>query len=174
MNTGRRCPVCGASLENRDPRTATCSGACRAEMSRLRRLLAGETADGYRCLHDYYDARHPAHRTPEKISPAVDRIDPSTRTGRARRFVLDRVDERPGHRTSARQAYAAYLRWCAHAEPEAPLSYGALLTVLDGWAPHEGRDVERRAGRRGRPGTVFVGIVVRRAGAADVGDQAAS
>jgi hypothetical protein len=40
--TGRRCCVCGGSLEGRRRQARTCGGACRAEASRLRRLLAGE------------------------------------------------------------------------------------------------------------------------------------
>jgi hypothetical protein len=75
--------------------------------------------------------------------------------------VLDQVAEQPGHRTPARHAYAVYLRWCEHAEPEAPLTYAPFVAVLDGWAPHEGRDVEHRQGRRGRPSTVFLGVIVR-------------
>jgi len=43
----RRCPVCGNSLAGRRPQTRYCDAACRAEGSRLRRLLAGQEVDGY-------------------------------------------------------------------------------------------------------------------------------
>lgn len=43
----RSCAVCGASLEGQRSHARFCSGACRAEASRLRRIIAGEGADGY-------------------------------------------------------------------------------------------------------------------------------
>jgi site-specific DNA recombinase len=45
--TDRACPVCGESLERRRRQTRTCSGKCRAEWSRQRRLLAGAEVDGF-------------------------------------------------------------------------------------------------------------------------------
>jgi len=42
----RACPVCGQSLDGRRPQTRCCSAACRAEASRLRRLLAGRPVNG--------------------------------------------------------------------------------------------------------------------------------
>lgn len=50
--TERACVVCGGSLEGRRPQTRTCSPACRAEASRLRRLLAGDAVDGFSSLAD--------------------------------------------------------------------------------------------------------------------------
>lgn len=47
------CLVCGDDLSGRRRDALTCSGACRAERSRLRRLLAGGTVDGW----DSVDAR---------------------------------------------------------------------------------------------------------------------
>ena len=41
------CLVCGDDLSGRRCDALTCSGACRAERSRLRRLLAGERVDGW-------------------------------------------------------------------------------------------------------------------------------
>jgi len=52
----RRCLVCGASLEGRRRQTRTCSDVCRAEASRLRRLLAsGGPVDGFSCVADRLD-----------------------------------------------------------------------------------------------------------------------
>jgi hypothetical protein len=165
MNDPQRgCPICGADLSARDPRTRACSPSHRREINRVSRLLNGETVDGYRCLRDYLDRDRRAEdacTTPEKMRGQRRRNSDATRTGRARRFVLDHVAEQPGHRTSARHAYAVYLRWCQKAEPQAPLTYAPFVAVLEGWAPHEGRDVERRPGQRGRPGTVFLGVIVR-------------
>jgi hypothetical protein len=51
--TERRCVVCGAPMEGRRRQARTCGGACRAEASRLRRLLAGEQpVDGCYSLAD--------------------------------------------------------------------------------------------------------------------------
>jgi hypothetical protein len=46
----RRCTVCGASLEGGDPRTLTCSPACRREAGRFRAVLAGRGDGPYRTL----------------------------------------------------------------------------------------------------------------------------
>ncbi len=49
----RCCVVCGAPMEGRRRQARTCGGACRAEASRLRRLLAGEQpVDGCYSLAD--------------------------------------------------------------------------------------------------------------------------
>lgn len=92
-----------------------------------------------------------------RTSPKKDAREPgSSRTARARRFVLERVRERPGHRVTARGVYRAYMGWARHHEPEAPLSYGAFVGVLESWAPIEDRCTVRNA--RGRPALAFVGI----------------
>jgi hypothetical protein len=49
----RCCAVCGASLDGRRPQALYCSGACRADASRLRRLLSGQEVDGYRSVWDF-------------------------------------------------------------------------------------------------------------------------
>lgn len=46
----RVCGVCGASLAGRRAHARYCRGACRAEASRLRRILAGQEADGWASL----------------------------------------------------------------------------------------------------------------------------
>jgi len=46
----RRCPICERSLAGRRSDAVTCSGTCRAELSRLRRILSGSGADGYAAL----------------------------------------------------------------------------------------------------------------------------
>ena len=46
----RPCVVCGEPLAGRRAHARFCSGACRAEASRVRRILAGQEADGYRTL----------------------------------------------------------------------------------------------------------------------------
>lgn len=43
----RRCVVCGASLSHCRIDARHCSGACRAEASRWKRILRDESADGY-------------------------------------------------------------------------------------------------------------------------------
>ena len=49
--TGERvCIVCGASLAGARRHALACSGKCRAEASRLRRILSGSEADGCRTL----------------------------------------------------------------------------------------------------------------------------
>ncbi len=49
---GRLCAICGASLDGRRAHARYCSGACRAEASRLRRIVAGQEPDGFRTLAD--------------------------------------------------------------------------------------------------------------------------
>lgn len=53
----RRCPVCGASLADRDPRARACSPAHRREVARLRRLLSGERDGFYGTLTEYTSRR---------------------------------------------------------------------------------------------------------------------
>lgn len=48
----RACPICGADLAGKRSHAETCGGACRAELSRLRRILSGREADGFRTLAD--------------------------------------------------------------------------------------------------------------------------
>jgi hypothetical protein len=55
--TRRRCPVCGASLEDRHLSARTCGSACRRELSRVRRLIAGHPDGPYACLRDYTSRR---------------------------------------------------------------------------------------------------------------------
>jgi hypothetical protein len=43
----RVCAVCGSSLSGHRKDARSCSPVCRAEASRLRRLLRGESVDGY-------------------------------------------------------------------------------------------------------------------------------
>jgi hypothetical protein len=52
------CLVCGADLRGRRCDALTCGGACRAERSRLRRLLAGESVDGWDSMDDRLQSRH--------------------------------------------------------------------------------------------------------------------
>lgn len=53
----RRCPVCGADLSDARPQAKYDRGACRAEASRLARLLAGEPADGMASIADWLQKR---------------------------------------------------------------------------------------------------------------------
>jgi hypothetical protein len=43
----RACRLCGASLMGRRPHARYCSGACRAEASRLRAILRGSKSSPY-------------------------------------------------------------------------------------------------------------------------------
>lgn len=61
--TDRACPVCGADLEGRRRDARYCGGACRAEGSRLQRLLAGRTVDGFVSVGDRLDRMRPHTRT---------------------------------------------------------------------------------------------------------------
>lgn len=45
--------MCGASLDGRRSTAIYCGGACRADASRLRRLLSGQQVDGYRSVWDF-------------------------------------------------------------------------------------------------------------------------
>lgn len=51
------CSICGASLDGRRPQARYCSGACRAEASRIRRIVSGAQPDGFASL-----AQRLAHR----------------------------------------------------------------------------------------------------------------
>lgn len=59
----RVCPVCGAGLDGRRRQARYCGGACRAEASRLRRLLDGRPVDGFASVGDRLDRMHPRNRT---------------------------------------------------------------------------------------------------------------
>jgi hypothetical protein len=53
----RSCVLCGASLEQRRADARHCGGACRAEASRLRRILDGVGAPPYYSIHHRLGAR---------------------------------------------------------------------------------------------------------------------
>jgi hypothetical protein len=53
----RVCSVCGRSLKNHRKDARVCSDSCRAEASRLRRILSNEEADGYRSVDQRIRAR---------------------------------------------------------------------------------------------------------------------
>lgn len=57
------CPLCGAPLEGRRRQARYCGGACRAEASRLRRLLDGEPVDGFTSIGDRLGRMTPRNRT---------------------------------------------------------------------------------------------------------------
>jgi hypothetical protein len=57
MSTPRRCVVCGGSMEGRRPQARTCSASCRREASRIRAILAGESAGPYATLADLASRR---------------------------------------------------------------------------------------------------------------------
>ncbi len=54
----RVCVICGASLIGHRPHARHCSGACRAEASRIRGILSGETALPYRSLKERLEKAH--------------------------------------------------------------------------------------------------------------------
>jgi hypothetical protein len=68
------CGICAASLDGRRADARFCSGACRAEASRLRRILSGEGADGYATLADRQAAAQKRTRAP------VERVDSAATT----------------------------------------------------------------------------------------------
>lgn len=51
-NLARCCAMCPTTLEHHRAHAVYCSGACRAEASRLRRLAAGKPVDGYASVAD--------------------------------------------------------------------------------------------------------------------------
>jgi hypothetical protein len=51
------CAICGTSLAGRRRDALCCGPACRRERSRLKRLLSGREAEGYRCLSGYLARR---------------------------------------------------------------------------------------------------------------------
>lgn len=51
------CAICGGSLAGLRSDARCCSSRCRADASRLNRLLRGETADGYRSVNHWIAAR---------------------------------------------------------------------------------------------------------------------
>lgn len=52
----RVCVVCGASLSAHRPQARHCSGACRAEASRIRAILAGKYSGPYVSLSSRFQA----------------------------------------------------------------------------------------------------------------------
>lgn len=70
----RLCPVCGESLDGRRRHARYCSGACRAEASRLRRLLEGSPVDGFASVADRLDRMTARNRT-ERGTRALETID---------------------------------------------------------------------------------------------------
>jgi hypothetical protein len=55
--SGRRCPICGEPMDDARPQAKYDRPACRAEASRLGRLLAGEPCDGMTSIADWLDRR---------------------------------------------------------------------------------------------------------------------
>jgi hypothetical protein len=51
------CTVCDAPLSGRRTNARVCSPACRRELSRIRRLAAGESERGYATLGQYLGRR---------------------------------------------------------------------------------------------------------------------
>ena len=101
-----------------------------------------------------------ARRVPESASEAcngVKKWSVPTRATRAREFVSECCDKRPGSLTPAASIYAAYLRWC---EEEEPLSRSRFYRVLGMCFPDD-RTLERR-GQRGRPRLAFRGVELSR------------
>lgn len=166
-----RCVICEASLAGRRRDATTCGSACRRERSRLRALLSGKAAGGFESVNAYLDHHY---RAPggsegvrdggEKAGAHTGRAAVETRSTRAARFVVDRCRETPGHVTTARSIYAAYLRWCVEHEPGAPMPYATFLRTIEGWAPIEQRvKVPNTGGGRGRPRVAYAGIRLSRA-----------
>jgi len=62
VDAARHCPICGADLSGRRSDAQFCSGACRVEAWRLRRLLSGREAGRYRSLRDRVEAYGRARR----------------------------------------------------------------------------------------------------------------
>jgi hypothetical protein len=154
----RCCAVCGGTLAELRPTAVVCGPSCRRERSRLLRLLAGETVEGYGCLAAYLNRRQKACAPPPKISGGrVSRQ--ANRTARAGGFVEECCARRPDQVTIARAVYAAYLRWAEAHEPDAPLSRSAFDAVVARRAPLEDR-VSVAGGGRGRPRLAFRGIAL--------------
>ncbi|MDP8943093.1 MAG: hypothetical protein M3N16_03095 [Actinomycetota bacterium] len=63
---GKRCVLCGVSLNGRRSNARFCSDACRAEASRL---LSGEGADGYLTLAHRLQAAHNRTRRAWGVDP---------------------------------------------------------------------------------------------------------
>jgi hypothetical protein len=70
----RVCCVCGTSLAAHRPHARHCSGACRAEASRIKAILAGKYSGRYISLAERFQAlRTPikAHTGSPTMSPRV-------------------------------------------------------------------------------------------------------
>ena len=166
----RSCPICGASLEDRHPRTITCSAACRRARARVHAIVDGRHPR-YRSLAEYEARRgigpprqastpRPPNRLSDRARPLTNPAS-DTRRGRAERFVVETCREQPGHLTVAQRIFAAYQQWCRRHEPDRAVSYRTFLKVLDEWLPHEGRVILPDRGT-GRPRVAFQGVILRR------------
>lgn len=155
----RCCAVCGASIEGRRPDALTCDPSCRRERSRLLRLLAGESVEGYQSVAEYLKRRQDACEAPPKIGLVEGQGATTTRTARVGQFVVERCQRRPGQLTLARSVYAAYVEWCRTCEPDAPLSRSAFGAALERRAPIEDRMAVGGYGR-GRPPLAYRGIAL--------------
>jgi hypothetical protein len=74
LPANRTCQVCGASLAERRPQARSCSGPCRAELSRRRRLEAGIPADGFTSLADREQRRRQRNRTDAAHAPRIEDV----------------------------------------------------------------------------------------------------
>lgn len=61
----RHCPICGTDMAGQRPDAAVCSAPCRAELSRVNRLLSGSPVDGHESLAAYFRAQRGAQATAE-------------------------------------------------------------------------------------------------------------
>jgi hypothetical protein len=69
----RVCVICDASLADLRADARHCSGACRAEASRLKGILSGNQPDGYRSIRDRLAApRKRTRRDPADLSSVQD------------------------------------------------------------------------------------------------------
>lgn len=155
----RCCAVCGTSIEGRRPDALTCGPSCRRERSRLLRLLAGESVEGYRSVADYLKRREDACEAPPKIGLVEGPGVATTRTARVGQFVVECCERRSGQLTLARAVYAAYVEWCRTREPDAPLSRSAFGAALERKASIEDRVAVGGYGR-GRPPLAYRGIAL--------------
>lgn len=55
--TGKSCPICGGSMDGKRSSARTCGGSCRAELSRLERILHGREADGVPSIKVWLERR---------------------------------------------------------------------------------------------------------------------
>lgn len=78
----RACRYCGTPLPpGTRPHAVVCSNTCRADLSRLRRLLAGDPVDGYANVAAFISTRYRHARSPgNRIRNASER-DPRRARG---------------------------------------------------------------------------------------------